>query len=121
MNFVSVRNSTPTLSTDPTTGYSTPLDTRYGSKASFQIISAQTSGSFAVTTTVWASNKEDPNPDDDSDWVDISSLCTVPTVAGNSNQMLLIPVAGCTFRKVRVKVVRTSGDGTVTFFGAAKQ
>lgn len=120
-SFIQNKTLIAQLSASPTTGYSGKIDTRYAQRASLQCEVVQDTATFAVTTTVWATNKDNPDTSDDSDWVDITSLCTVPTITGASaSYVVLVPDAACSFASVRAKFVRTGGAGTITTYQVSK-
>jgi allantoicase len=109
-----------TLSADPATGYSAPLDMGMAASGSFHIVVAQTTATFAVTATVWASNIPIPDLDDDTDWVEVTSLMTAPTISGAGKHYVVIDTADGVFERYRMKYARTGGAGIIRTYGSAK-
>lgn len=104
------------LSASPTTGYSDLFYVTDADAASVQLEVVEDSATFAVTTTLWASNKPNPNEATDDDWVDVSSLYTMPSISGAGNHFVALPDGGeapLTAAVYRLKFVRTTGDGSL--------
>jgi hypothetical protein len=103
-----------------TTAYSPILDLRHAASGSIQLAVTEDTASFAATATIWASNKDNPDLTDDTDWVEVTSLLTAPTISGTGKSYIVIEPADGVFDKYRVKCVRSGGAGTIRFWNSAK-
>jgi hypothetical protein len=91
--------------TDPTgTVYSDVISLKLGSLFSLHIITGAVTG----TMTLWVSNKDNPDLDDDDDWVENTDV-TFTAIAGTSKEM--INAGNAAGRFYRVKYVHSSGTG----------
>lgn len=102
--------------TNPTgTTYSSKISLKKGSMFSLHIINGGVTG----TLTLWESNLPNPDPSDDTDWVQNTDV-TFTALAGASKEMINAGNAAC--RYYRVKYVHSSGSADLDIwahFGAA--
>jgi len=109
------------LDATTTTGYSAVWSGARAQAGSIHWEVDETSATFACTVTVWASNKDDPDTTDDTDWVDISSDVTQPVVTGGDTKGIMKLIDGnAIYEWVRIKYVRTGGEGGIRHWASAK-
>lgn len=110
---------TVSVSADPATAYSKPLDLSNCSSGSFQVSWSATTPTIAET--VWATNNPNADESNDDDWVDVTSAVAAVDVTGSSGKGFIdIPPAECLYDRYRLKFVRSAGSATITIHGSGK-
>lgn len=105
------------------TGYTDLLSVGGASGWAVHIEWTDDDSDFAVTPTLWASNKSAPDQSDDSDWVEMTAehgwKGFVSAIDGGDGKELAdVSASGALF--YRLKFVATAGSGTINAWYARK-
>jgi hypothetical protein len=111
------------LSASPATGYSDTFQIPLGTTWSAHLETTETTATFAVTPTLWASNKPNPSETNDADWVEMTSdhgWDDFPGVAVTGSTKRFADVGNSGAYRYRFKFARTGGAGNVKVWVALK-